>query len=173
MGRESRKSLHRLFRSRRSLIRISRAFPLVVLAGVVGCHSQSTSASDASVAHSVVVHVPGALRVARAIDSLSVEIDSSSRADLEVSVDADMTLGVDTEAHVFAAGESTSQAAARIGHASGGDFDVGVSSWNAVKDGVPQIDKKYEVEMQIVLFEQNDTSPRKILLRRTLRQAEE
>jgi hypothetical protein len=150
----------------------------------VGCHSRSQSLGDASAARSVIVHVPGALRVARAIDSLSVEIDPSSRADVEVNVDPGMSLGVETESQVFVAGESIAKAGALSGHASGGDFDVGVATWSTAHDGVPQIDKKYVVEMRLVLFETEAAPARegdrdahtghfKTLLTRTLRQAEE
>jgi hypothetical protein len=163
-----------------------RAFLFIAWSCAAGCRSQSSSLGDASAARSVTVHVPGALRVARAIDLLSVEIDPSSRADVEVSVDPGMSLAVETESQVFVAGESIAKARTLSGRASGGDFDVGVATWSTALDGVPQLDKKYVVEMRLVLFETDlplaHDSDRdadahgahlKTLLTRTLRQAEE
>jgi hypothetical protein len=150
------------------------AFWILALSVVVGCDSRMTSSIvDAGATASVTVHMPGALRVARALGSLSVEIDPSSRADLEVNVDPGMKLGVETESHVFVAGESFARGSARTASASGGDFNVGVVSWTLTHDGVPELDKKYVVEMHLVLFEVDATSARKTLLTRTLRQAEE
>ena len=152
---------------------MSRALWMVVLGCAAACHSRSTSSGDAAAARSVVVHMPSALRVARAIDSLSVEIDPASRADVEMNVDPNMTLAAETESHVFVAGESVSKASERIGRASGGDVDVGIATWNTAQDGVPQLDKKYVVEMKIVLLESDVSGHSKTLLTRTLRQAEE
>ena len=147
---------------------------ILALSLVAGCDSRKASSiADAATTASVTVHVPAALRVARALGSLSVEIDPASRADLEVNVDPGMKLGVETDSHVFRAGESTARASARTASASGGDLNVGVVSWTLAHDGVPEGDRKYVVEMHWVLFEVDSTSARKTLLARTLRQAEE
>jgi hypothetical protein len=137
---------------------------------------------DASVEHALVVHVPGALRVARAIDSLTVEVDPVSCADTVMKVDPGMTIGMETELRAFVIGGSGAVVGSRSGRISGGDCDVGASTWNTAQDAIPQSDKKYFVEMNVVLFE-TDVPPAhhwdphaghfKALLTRSLRQAEE
>lgn len=163
-----------------------RTLGILMLGCVAGCNSRSTSVSasggDASAQRSVTVHVPGALRVARAIDSLSAEIDPASRADVTVSIDPRMTIGVETESRVFRAGDSNAIGSARHARASGGDFDVGAATWTSAVDSLPRIDEKYVVEMDVVLFE-TDVPPGpnwdphaghyETLLARSLRQAEE
>ena len=59
---------------------------------------------------------------------------------------------------------------------------MGRSIWSSRDDGLPQVDEKYEAEMKLTLFE-TDVPPGhewdphagqfKVLLTRTLRQAEE
>ena len=161
---------------------------LLALVFCAACRREAAAPTfeDASTPRAITVHVPAALRVARAIDSLSVEIDPASRADTTVSVDPGMTIGVETDSQAFVIGQPDVVVGSRHGRASGGDFDVGIATWNTAQDAVPQIDKKYVVEMKVVLFE-TDTPPArassqqwdphaghfKALFTRTLRQAEE
>jgi hypothetical protein len=143
--------------------------------------SHPADASDHSEAPAVTVRVPGALRVARALDTLTVEIDPSAGAETTVRVDPAMSLGVESETRVYASGNAA-VLGERQGYTSGATFDVGQSIWSTRTDGLPRPDKKYVAEMKLVLFE-TDVPPGhmwdphaghfKTLLTRTLRQAEE
>lgn len=127
------------------------------------------------------MRVPGALMIARGIDSVSVSIDPASLADTKVIADAGMVIGVETECFVFARGQSR-PAAGKHALASSADFDLGISEWNSKSDGIPVQGTKYVAEMQIVLFQTDvrathEWNPHvgrfKALWTRTLRQAEE
>lgn len=127
------------------------------------------------------MRVPAALRIARALDALSVSIDPASLALTQVSADAGMVIGVETDVFVFAEGHPR-PTVGRHGLGSSADFDVGADTWNTKQDGIPVPGTKYVVEMQLVLFE-TDVPPAhawdphagkyKALWTRTLRQAEE
>ena len=127
------------------------------------------------------MHVPGALRIARSLDSLTVEIDPASRADADVILDPEMVLGVESRVKVFAPGQAQNSGE-RHGFASGASFDVGASTWSLSQDGIPRADQRYVAEMTLVLFETDvrpghDWDPHagrfKALFTRTIRQAEE
>jgi len=154
---------------------------VLVLALSFACRSNASSpAVDATAPHEVTVRVPGALRLARSLDTLSVEIDPSAGAETTVRADPGMVLGVESETRVFGRGHPGGSG--RHGYASGAAFDVGRSIWSSRDDGLPQVDEKYEAEMKLTLFE-TDVPPGhewdphagqfKVLLTRTLRQAEE
>jgi hypothetical protein len=127
------------------------------------------------------VRVPAALSVARAIDTLSVAVDPASLGLMQVTAHAGTFIGVETDVFVFAKQKARPVLEHR-GVASSADFDVGSSTWNTQRDGVPEPGTKYVVEMQLVLFE-TDVLPApawdphagsfKPLWTQTLRQAEE
>ena len=157
-------------------------FVLALTSG--GCARPTASASpgpDAAGSRMVSVRVPAALRLARGLDTLSVGVDPASLAGTQVAVDPGMTLGVETDAAVFAQGQPA-PAPGRHRLSSGADFDLGASIWNAAEDGLPEPGTKYAAEMRLVLFE-TDVAPGshwdphaghyKGLWTRTLRQAEE
>lgn len=153
---------------------------VAILAAACG-RTTSSSPTDGESARTVVVHVPAALRIARSLDTLSVEIDPASRADTDVTVDPGMFLGVESSTKVIVP-EHAQAAGERHGFASGPDIDLGTSTWNTAQDGIPQSDRRYVVEMTLVVFE-TDVAPAhhwdphagrfKALLTRTIRQAEE
>jgi hypothetical protein len=168
---------------------------LVVLALVActcacaGCdrgRPSPSSATDASGRREVTVRVPGALMIARAIDSVSVSIDATSLAGTTVLADPALVMGVETECFVFPMGQPPpAPAIGRHGFTSSADFDVGTSTWNSKVDGLPVQGIKYVAEMRLVLF-QTDVRPGRsrdgwdphagkfeALWTRTLRQAEE
>lgn len=157
-----------------------RAAPLLFLALAAACHPTSSQRADAAPARTVVVHVPGALRIARGLGTLTVEIDPASRADTDVAVDPDMLLGVESSLKVFAPGHEQT-AGERHGFASGASFDVGASTWSLAQDGIPRGDERYVAEMTLVLFETDvppghDWDPHAghfKSLRRTIQQTEE
>jgi hypothetical protein len=162
------------------LVRRARLLLVCVLAA---CHARETARHADAASSDVTVHVrvPGALRVARALDTLTVEIDPAASVDSAIDTDPSMSLGVETETRVFAIGSPT-VLGERHGYASGATFDVGQSIWNERTDGLPEPGKKYVAEMKLVLFE-TDVPPGhmwnphagryKALLTRTIRQAEE
>jgi hypothetical protein len=127
------------------------------------------------------VRVPAGLRVARALDSLSVSIDPASLALTQVAPDDGMIIGVETDVAVFPEGQPR-PGSGRRSLTSGADFEIGASTWNANQDGIPLRGIKYVAEMQLVLFE-TDVPPAHrwdphagkyvVLWTRTLRQAEE
>ncbi|MEO7111862.1 MAG: hypothetical protein ABI183_15575 [Polyangiaceae bacterium] len=121
------------------------------------------------------------MRIARGLDTLSVEIDPASRADTEIAVDPGMVLGVESSTKVLVPGRAQADHE-RHGFTSGPDIDVGTSTWRTMQDGIPQPDRRYIVEMTLVLFETDVAPDRhwdphaghfKALLTRTIRQAEE
>ncbi|MGH7296881.1 MAG: hypothetical protein ACRELB_18220 [Polyangiaceae bacterium] len=127
------------------------------------------------------VAVPGAIRVARGLDTLSVSVDPASLADTTVSVDPGMTLGIESHTWVFPVGGAPA-GEGRHGYASGADFTSGTDTWSTRAGGIPLSGTKYVAEMQLVLFEtdvpaQHHWDPHagryKALWTRTLRQAEE
>jgi len=158
---------------------VPRVATLAFLCVLSACQARGASPAPApgdAALHDVTVRVPGALRVARALDTLSVEIDPAASADTTVHVDPGMVLGVESETRVFAAGDAHALDE-RHGYTSGASFDVGTEVWK-----LPQPGKRYVAEMTLTLFE-TDITPRhmwdphagryKALLTRTLRQAEE
>jgi hypothetical protein len=129
------------------------------------------------------VRVPAALSVARAIGSLSVSVDPASLGLMQMTPHAGTFIGVETDVFVFDLDhEGARPVRERHAVGSGADFNVGSSTWNTKRDGVPAPGTRYVVEMQIVLFE-TDVAPAptwdphaggfKALWMRTLRQAEE
>lgn len=163
--------------------RVHRAVLVLALSASFACRSSAgLLAVDGTASHEVTVRVPNALRVARSLDTLSVEIDPSAGAETTVRADPGMVLGVESEVRVFGRGHPGDSGPGRHGYASGASFDVGQSIWSSRQDGIPQADEKYEAEMTLVLFE-TDVPPGhawephagrfKVLLTRTLRQAEE
>ncbi|MEO8878417.1 MAG: hypothetical protein ABI461_22695, partial [Polyangiaceae bacterium] len=73
-------------------------------------------------------------------------------------------------------------ASERHGMTSGPDIDVGTSTWSLMQDDIPELDRRYVVEMTLVLFETDVARGHhwdphaghfKPLLTRTIRQAEE
>lgn len=152
---------------------------VLVVACVAACDRPSPSRDPT--ARRVAVDVPAALRIARGLDTLSVELDPDLRADKTVQVAAKRTVGVAYTARVFERGRRhlVSQ---RRGYVAGRGFDLGKLVWRTDRDGLPRRDHKYLVEMHLVLFE-TDVPPSPgwhpraghfhALLTRTLRQAEE
>jgi len=153
----------------------------LLLTACDGHSSPRAAAVDANAPRSVEVRVPGALSVARGIDTLAVSIDPVSFASTVVTVDPGTTLGVETYVFVFTDRQSR-PTQGRHGLASGADFALGTYRWNTRQDGLPPSDAKYVAEMDLVLFE-TDVPPThlwdphagafKPLWTRTLRQAEE
>jgi hypothetical protein len=154
----------------------------VLLAAACARQPQRKSvAADASAPKTVAVRVPGALTIARALDSLSVSIDPASLTQTDVAADPGMVLGVETDVLVFPRGQRRS-GLGRHGLGSGADFDAGTDTWNTTQDGIPVPGTTYVVEMQLVLFETDvpaghlwDPHAGKyvVLWTRTLTQAEE
>jgi hypothetical protein len=127
------------------------------------------------------VRVPAALSVARALDTLSVAIDPASLGLMQVTAHAGTVIGIETDVFVFLQGQGR-PVLERRGARSSANFDMGSTTWNTDRDGVPEPGAKYAVEMQLVLFETDvpatpEWNPRagnfKTLWTRTLRQAEE
>lgn len=128
------------------------------------------------------MRVPAGLRLARALDSLSVSVDPAATATTTVVVEPGMHLGIESEERVAAQGQPM-PAAGRLGLASGTSLDGSVSTWNTSQDGLPVPGTRYVAEVRLVLFETDVPpghmwSPRsgkhyKVLWTRTLRQAEE
>jgi hypothetical protein len=137
--------------------------------------------ADAGRGGDLSVRVPGALMIARGLDSVSVSIDPASLASTTVHVAPGMVIGVETDCAVFPLGQPR-PSASRHGLAASADFDVGTSTWNATPDGIPAQGTKYVAEMRIVLFQTDVPLARpwnphaghfEALWSQTLRQAEE
>jgi hypothetical protein len=112
-------------------------------------------------------------------DSLTVSIDSGSLVATNLLVGSNMVTGVECKSYVYLEGESrpTNGGYELEG---GTAFDSGARIWHAKTDGLPLPDKKYVVELELVLFEtdvppQHMWDPRagknyEILWQRTLKQ---
>jgi hypothetical protein len=155
-----------------------------VLFPSVACSRQTLSTSpDAGAfgARALAVRVPAALRIARAIDALSVTTDSASLAFTQVTADVGMVIGVEREVFVFPEGQPC-PALGRRGIVPSIDFAGSTDTWTTKQDGIPVSGTQYVVEVRFVLFE-TDVPPAdgwdphignyKALWSRTLRQAEE
>jgi hypothetical protein len=128
----------------------------------------------------LLVHVPTKLKIERASDRLSVEIDKSSLEATNLMVGTNMVTGVENKVYVYREGESRP---AIGGYGLGGiDFNLGTSIWHIKPDRVPinpMSTQKYVVEMDLTVFE-TDIPPQhmwdphgknyKVLWRRTLKQ---
>ncbi len=148
-----------------------------------GCdrRSPSTSLAREGSDSQLSVRVPAALRIARAIDALSISIDPASLADTTVQAHRGMFVGVEAQFLVFPVGEAR-PAAGRRRLQSSADFGAVTATWDTKPDGVPVSGTKYVAEMRVVLFE-TDAAPNrewdphsghyKSLWTRTLRQTEE
>lgn len=168
--------------ARRPLTFVCGALVALLLAVAAGCeHRTAPVGTDAATARDVVVRVPVALRVARGLDELSVELDPDARGTMTVAVSPHSELGVAYTTRVFERG-GTRVESERHGVVPGAGFDLGALVWHAGQDGLPQRGRKYTVEMRLVLFE-TDVAPGpgwnphaghfRPLFTRTLRQAEE
>ena len=156
----------------------------LVLAGIVALAAACDARGSEPVAsgpHRESVRVPAALSLSRGLDTLTVSIDPASLAGTEVTVDPGMSLGVESDTAVFAAGQQPAPTG-RKGYVSGASFSLGTTTWSRSADGIPVPGTRYVAEMRLVLFE-TDVPPQqawnphagrfKALWTRTLRQAEE
>jgi hypothetical protein len=141
----------------------------------------SSRAEERTSGGEVALRVPAALRIAHALDTLTIDFDPAARAPVVLSVGAGMALGIETTAYVFPAGGAR-PARGRVLVLPGGDLDRATSTWSTKADGIPQPGTRYVVEMEVTLFETDvppgpDWNPRagqfRVLWSRTLRQAEE
>jgi hypothetical protein len=129
----------------------------------------------------LLVHVPTKLKIERASDTLSMEIDKSSLEATNLMVGTNMVTGVESKIYVYREGEPRP---ANGGYGLGGtDFNLGTMIWHTNQEGIPLPGKKYVVEVELTVFEtdippQHMWSPQgskyfKILWRRTLKQTVE
>lgn len=163
------------------LVLVQCAAPLIA-----GCRThggQDSHTVDAAASRQVTVRVPGALLIARGLDTLSVRIDPAAEGETTVRVDAGMVLGVESETRVFERGRPGEASPARHVDTPGAALDAAGATWTTRQDGLPEPGKEYAAEMKLVLFE-TDVPPAPawdpragghfhVLLERTLRQAEE
>jgi hypothetical protein len=157
---------------------------VAILVASAACSRQALSTSadaDTPAPRQLAVRVPAGLSIARAIDSLSVAVDSASVAFTQVTVDAGRVIGVEREVFVFPEGQGCPPTGRR-GVVPSTDFTVSTDTWTAKENGIPVPGTQYVVEVRFVLFE-TDVPPAngwdphvgnyKALWSRTLRQAEE
>jgi hypothetical protein len=156
------------------------------LALVAACTRPAPTAGPAGDAQGprleLLVRVPAALTLARALDTLTIAVDPASLAATQLAADPGMVIGVETDVVVFPQGGQRPAGGGRHGFSSGESFDVGTDTWSTAHDGIPVPGVKYVAEMELVLFETDvpvghlwDPHAGKYvaLWRRTLRQAEE
>ncbi len=127
------------------------------------------------------MRVPAALRIARALDGLSVSVDPATLASTQVTADSGMVVGVQREVFVFPEGQSR-PALGRSAVSPSADFTLSTDTWTTRQDGIPVPGTRYAVEGRFVLFETDVPAATgwnphagnyKALWSRTLRQAEE
>jgi hypothetical protein len=130
----------------------------------------------------VTVRVPGGLRLARSLDTLTVSVDPAAQATTTIARDPGLFLGVETESRVFPLGSDRSARSHGTTLVSGPSFADGAEVYQTQVDGLPVPGTRYVAEMTLTLFE-TDVPPGhhwmpregryKALWTRTLRQAEE
>jgi hypothetical protein len=130
----------------------------------------------------LLVHVPTKLKIERASDTLSVEIDKNSLEATNLMVGTNIVTGVESKVYVYPDGQPRPVDGGQ-GLSSGLDFNLGTRFWHTKPDGIPLPGKKCVVEVELTAFEtdippQHDWSPQgsknyKILWRRTLKQTVE
>jgi hypothetical protein len=128
------------------------------------------------------MRVPAGLRLARALDTLTVTFDPAAMATTEISVDPGLFVGLETTARVFPLGGTRPTQAGGTALSSPPSFDGTVAVYDGKTQGLPVPGTRYVAEVTVVLFEtdvppQHEWSPRsdryEVLWTRTLRQAEE
>src|SRR5260370_37480455 len=118
-----------------------------------GCdRSPSTSLAREGSDSQLSVRVPAALRIARAIDALSISIDPASLADTTVQAHRGMFVGVEAQFLVFPVGEAR-PAARRRRLQSSADFGAATATWDTKPDGGPASGAKYVPQVRVVLFD--------------------
>jgi hypothetical protein len=168
---------------------------LVLGGGLIGCSAAAENPTNSnqwrgfeilppitnanpSIRVPLLVHVPTKLKIERASDTLSVEIDKSSLEATNLTVGTNMVTGVESKVYVYPDGESRPVDGGE-GLSGGWDFNLGTRFWHTKPDGIPLPGKKYVVEVELTAFEtdippQHDWSPHgknyKILWQRTLKQ---
>ncbi len=167
-----------MFRRPRMLVT---ATALAFACSLTGCDRHHAASTDAATERAETVQVPAALRIARGLDTLSVELDPDLLAKTTVHVAPGRTVGVAYTARVFERGKTRLESE-RHGYVPGQGFNLGTLVWRTGKDSLPQSGRKYLVEMKLMLFETDvkpgpHWNPRAgrfhVLLEKTLRQAEE
>jgi hypothetical protein len=149
----------------------------------VACSRQTASAPPdaASGPRELAVRVPAGLMIARAIDGLSVSVDSGTLALTQITADAGTVIGVEREVFVFPVGRPRPDLG-RSAFAPGADFTVSTDTWTTRQDGIPAPGTRYAVEERFVLFETDVPAATgwnphagnyRVLWSRALRQAEE
>src|SRR5260370_13455464 len=103
-----------------------------------GCdrRSPSTSLAREGSDSQLSVRVPAALRIARAIDALSISIDPASLADTTVQAHRGMFVGVEAQFLVFPVGEAR-PAAGRRPQPSSAERRAGNATWVNKTDSGP------------------------------------
>ena len=126
----------------------------------------------------LLVHVPTKLKIERASDTLSMEIDKSSLEATNLMVGTNLVTGVESKVYVYPDGQPRPVDGGQ-GLSGGLDFNLGAIYWHTRSDGLPLPGKKYVVELELTVFEtdippQHAWSPYgknyKVLWQRTLKQ---
>jgi hypothetical protein len=134
--------------------------------------------ADPAICHLVSVRVPTQLKIERTPDTLFVEIDTNSYESTNLTVGTNMLVGNEAELDVYPAGKPPALKSGDGSMGSGTGFSAS-GIWHTKPNGIPLPGKKYEVEMDLVVFEtdippQHMWMPRgknyKVLWRRTLKQ---
>jgi hypothetical protein len=137
--------------------------------------------ADPTIVHPISIRVPTKLKIGRAADVLSVEIDTNSFEYTNLGIGTNMVTGVENIIYVYREGESRP---AIGGYGLGGiDFNLGTSIWHIKADRVPinpMSTQKYVVEMDLIVFETDipsqhmwrpqESEKYKMLWQRTLKQ---
>jgi hypothetical protein len=154
---------------------------LATLLLVAACGHEKPSASPDAGARELTVRVPAGLRLARALDTLTVSVDPAALATTTVSPEPGRFIGIASESYVYPLGGFRPQVARR-GFTPGHDFGRRFDVYSTRMDGLPEPGTRYVAEVTLALFETDvppghEWSPHagtyRTLWTRTLRQAEE
>ena len=139
--------------------------------------------ADPTVRHPVSIRVPTRLKIVRTADAISAEVDTNSFEPETITVGTNMATGVETEIEIYPSGQPPKDKSGS-GMMGGGTTELPPvsGSWHTAKDGIPVPGKKYDVEVNLKIFE-TDIPPQhmwgpqsekyKILWQRTLKQTVE
>lgn len=138
--------------------------------------------ADPSIRYPVSIRVPTRLKVLRTADSISMDTDPNSVETETITVGTNMATGSQSDIYIYPSGQPPKDKSA-TGGMGGGTMVAPVSyTWHTAQDGIPVPGKKYDVEVDLKIFE-TDIPPQhmwepqskkyKILWQRTLKETVE
>lgn len=109
--------------------------------------------ADPTHCHLVSFQIPTQLKIVRTADTRSVSTDTDSLESTNLMVGTNMVTGAQSEFYVYPVGAPRAANPMGMGMNSGLNFSLGTSYWNRIRDGIPQPDQSYVVEIAFAAFQ--------------------